>query len=551
MSNIKTKISNFKIPHLKKLGEFAYGTSGYRSTPDLLPIGRVSLVAYMRSSTLAGKYIGFLITASHNPAQDNGIKLIDHMGEMFDSTWETIADKIVNCPNKDLFSELNKIHRTHGNYRQFGVGPRANIIIGRDSRESGKILTEQVKEVLSHLNCQVHDYKEVSTPQFHWLVNQSNQNSEIIKKEKYLENFINFTKFTNLEKSIRVDTSNGVVKNICEELNEEFDKLGMTFSAKDDVKRTKTPFFIITNPPGPVNYLCGAQAVMYENTIPLHLKDETGEFIGFDGDADRMIYFELNKTEENEKPQTTVEFIDGDRQASIIVQLMLKLTKSLELNVKVGCVLSDYSNLAAIKFCGDLCDTVRGRTGIKNLIKAAREYDIGVYNEPNGHGGAIFSSRLVQMLEQILSSEKGTYSDDKIEKAQLLNQIVQIYDSSHADPMCNFFLLEYIKMAEPKLFEPSYTPLPCRQMVVRVRDRTILVLDKNLNISAPIPLKTLVDKIKKTENARVFVRASGTEPIIRIFCEAESEVDLLCLTVAQGVYNICDGIGPHPEISFY
>ena len=40
-----------------------------------------------------------MITASHNPADDNGIKLIDSNGEVVSKECEAIAMEIVNAPN--------------------------------------------------------------------------------------------------------------------------------------------------------------------------------------------------------------------------------------------------------------------------------------------------------------------------------------------------------------------------------------------------------------------------------------------------------------------
>ena len=42
--------------------------------------------------------IGVMITASHNPEADNGVKLIDPMGEMLEITWEKHATKLANVP---------------------------------------------------------------------------------------------------------------------------------------------------------------------------------------------------------------------------------------------------------------------------------------------------------------------------------------------------------------------------------------------------------------------------------------------------------------------
>lgn len=37
-----------------------------------------------------------MITASHNPEEDNGIKLVDPMGEMLEASWEKYATSLAN-----------------------------------------------------------------------------------------------------------------------------------------------------------------------------------------------------------------------------------------------------------------------------------------------------------------------------------------------------------------------------------------------------------------------------------------------------------------------
>ena len=46
---------------------------------------------------LEGATIGLIVTASHNPVEDNGVKLIDPMGEMLERSWEQYATQLVNA----------------------------------------------------------------------------------------------------------------------------------------------------------------------------------------------------------------------------------------------------------------------------------------------------------------------------------------------------------------------------------------------------------------------------------------------------------------------
>ena len=59
--------------------------------------------------------ISLLQTSFRLPSEcDNGVKLIDPMGEMLDASWEELATNLANVSDEDLVQELRRICASHG-----------------------------------------------------------------------------------------------------------------------------------------------------------------------------------------------------------------------------------------------------------------------------------------------------------------------------------------------------------------------------------------------------------------------------------------------------
>ena len=135
--NVSEKSSKYPKPEFK----FTYGTAGFRLKADLLPsvMYRMGLLAVLRSRALGSKTIGLMITASHNPVLDNGVKLIDPMGEMLEADWEKYATRLANSDNvaKCLKELTEQTMLTSPEWNDVG-----NIVVARDTRPSGNDLAQ-------------------------------------------------------------------------------------------------------------------------------------------------------------------------------------------------------------------------------------------------------------------------------------------------------------------------------------------------------------------------------------------------------------------------
>lgn len=85
-----------------------------------------------------------MITASHNPKDDNGVKIIEHNGDILPICWEPIAEEIVN--SSDLGATLRKIFAENLiNEEQFFYNSMEHVSFGIDTRETGpRLLTAAI-----------------------------------------------------------------------------------------------------------------------------------------------------------------------------------------------------------------------------------------------------------------------------------------------------------------------------------------------------------------------------------------------------------------------
>ena len=107
-----------------------------------------------------------MITASHNPPEDNGVKLVDPMGEMLEGSWETHATTLANASSDQALAEaFAKLES------DLSIDPqaKARAVFARDTRESGPHLVSALIAGFEAAGVEYTDYKLLTTPQLHYI----------------------------------------------------------------------------------------------------------------------------------------------------------------------------------------------------------------------------------------------------------------------------------------------------------------------------------------------------------------------------------------------
>lgn len=521
----KARVVQASAHHIKPDMAFVYGTAGFRTKAAVLDSTcfRIGLMGALRSMALGGKVVGLMVTASHNPEEDNGVKMVDAHGEMLEAAWEPACTAIANARTPDeLLAELDAVVDAFS----IDLRVRARVVYGWDTRPSSPALVRAIVDGLGALDAESTEGGLVTTPQLHYLVLAMNTAGT---PEAYGEptNDGYYAKLGNAYLAamdglrapppLVVDCANGVGAQSL---------LGFQTHVPAD-RLPLVPLRTAMHQPGALNHDCGADYVKTYQRLPAGYESEPAVkenvlLCSFDGDADRIIFYYLTGPATD---ATSFHLLDGDKIAALAADYLSELVQTAALDVELRCVQTAYANGASTAYLQSRVPISCTPTGVKHLHHEAAKYDIGVYFEANGHGTVLFSAKARAAMAAAKPS-----SDQARKALQRLESFAQVINQTVGDALSDLLMVQVILAARqwgPLEWDASYSDLPNKLLKVQVADRTqFRTTDAERRLTAPAGLQAKVDAVvAEYKQGRSFVRPSGTEDCVRVYAEAAMAQD--------------------------
>ncbi len=399
-----TRRSSYMLEYSLVGGLVASGADAY-----LLHVTTTPSVAYV--ARVDGFDCGIMISASHNPYYDNGIKLINGMGEKMDE--ETI--ELVEAYLDGRLSLYGQAWSEVPFAQKDKIGRTVDYVSGRN---------------------------------------------------RYLGYLISLGIYSFKGMKVALDCANGSAWNLAKSV---FDALG-----------AKT--YVINAEPNGVNINLDAGSTHIEGLQKYVVEQGCDVGFAYDGDADRCMAVDENGN-----------VVSGDHILYLYGKYMKERGKLIT-NTVVTTVMSNFGLYKAFDEVG--IDYAKTKVGDKYVYEYMMKNGCRIGGEQSGH---IIFSKYASTGDGILTSLK--VMEVMLAKKKKLSQLV----------------------ADLKIY-------PQVLVNVRVSDKKAAQADPDVQRAVEAVTAELGD------SGRILVRESGTEPVIRVMVEAESEA--LCRTLVERVVAV-------------
>lgn len=528
--------NTIQLNHQSKM-KFTYGTAGFRMDASLLDtvMERVGMFAALLSQSNNGQCVGVMITASHNPINDNGCKIVAPTGEMMEGGMlEDLVTGLVNCAETEVEKCCESIRK------QLKCSSSPLVLIGMDTRPSGPHLFRQCQRGVERIGGGGKVYTQgtsqlpiLTTPQLHSFVKAINSTAVPPSLTDLESGYINemaeaFVSLCSSSKALsarelRVDAANGVGGEKILQLDERLRHIG------GDAYLRLT---LLDEDGQLLNEQCGADYVKTCKASPRNCRrfdnnNREAHHASLDGDADRVVFFHPHNGE--------FHLFDGDRIAVLIAEHFQRLLKEHghSQSFSLGVIQTAYANGESTSHLRNLgIPVLMTKTGVKHLHRAAKQFDLGVYFEANGHGTVLISQRALEAIPAL------------VPYARLINQLV-------GDGIADMLLVEAILRLDWQgdllgYLRQSYQDLPNRLEKLRVPDRHALKTGGPADevVLEPPGLHDRIQEAVGRIGGRAFVRPSGTEDVVRVYAEAatpekaDALVEAVMAIVRESVHHI-------------
>lgn len=386
-----TRRSSYMLEYSIVAGLTASGADAY-----MLHVTTTPSVSYVTRQD--GFDCGIMITASHNPFYDNGIKIINKYGEKLDDNTTSLIESYLD-----------------GDLNSLGV--------------SGKDLPLATKDKLGL----IVDYASGRNRYVGYLISIASHS------------------FKNLR--IGLDCANGsswtIAKSVFSALGAQVEVIGAEPNGLN------------------INENCGSTHV--EKLCKMVKEKHLDLGFAFDGDADRCIAVD-----------ETGNVVDGDSVLYILAK-RLKNREMLNKNTLVATVMSNSGFINSLEKIGINC--VQTKVGDRFVYERMQREDFSLGGEQSGH---------------IIIKKYATTGDGILTAIMLTEEVLDTKTT-----------LSELK-SPVKLY-------PQHLKNVKVKDKKAVLNDENV-LKVKKEIETRLNK-----KGRVLLRESGTEPLIRVMVEAETE----------------------------